>query len=223
MLRKPMTIAVLSAMANFTLSGAVIGVSTFDTDDEGWTVGEFLPPPIAPVPPTHVNAGGNPDGFIRTGDIDFGNWNGYLAPAAFLGSWTAIGVTSVSYDTRVNIADATPYAFLIVESGAIQISMFGPAPALDVWTHYSFQTVSEAGWFYTGNGSTPGAPVTAGDFATVMGNVTALRISSDWSSTPDDQVDLDNVRLAELPEPASIALVGIGLVAGSLIRRRRRS
>ena len=70
-----------------TAFGTTLVQSTFDTDDEGWRVGDFFSVTGSPATPTYLSSGGNPDGFIRTGDSF--SWNAYIAPAQFLGNRSA--------------------------------------------------------------------------------------------------------------------------------------
>jgi hypothetical protein len=58
----------------------------------------------------------------------------------------------------------------------------------------------------------------------VLSNLSFLHIDADWQ-TGFDQDDLDNVRFespAAVPEPATGALMALGLAAAGFRRRRRR-
>ncbi|MEZ5356113.1 MAG: laminin B domain-containing protein [Bryobacteraceae bacterium] len=191
--------------------------SGFDLDNDGWMVGEFLPPAPIPVAPVHQS----PGGYVETADIDIGNWTGYIAPAKFLGNWVQAHVHDITFDTRIQESDGVPYVYLVVEGGGLRISPFGAPPVDNVWTSYVFHTLSAAGWVYTNDGITPGGPVSPADFIAVMSNVTAFRISSDWHTGPD-LVDLDNVRLVASPEPGTLGLIATGLAALPVLLRRRR-
>jgi hypothetical protein len=61
----------------------VIASSTFDLDAEGWTVGDVTSSttPSGSAAPSYNNAGGNPGGYISTGDI-FTNV-AFFAPLSF--------------------------------------------------------------------------------------------------------------------------------------------
>ena len=208
------------AAAALTANGGNIVVSTFNTTAEGWRVGDFLVPTGSPALPDHLFVGGNPGGFIRTTDqFDF---NAYLAPSAFLGNWTAMGVTSVGFDLRHASTDIVVQAYLsIVGPLGVSISRFGLPALRNNWSTFSFDTTSNIGWFHTNNGESPGFPVSALQFAFILSNVQALRIDADWH-IGSDQVDLDNVYLANstsnaVPEPRT----GMLLAAAQKIHASR--
>lgn len=214
-----MRIFLVSLLASAYSFAAPIIVSTFDVDDEGWTVNEMISPAGA-ISATYVNSGGNPGGHIQTADPFV--WTSFYAPAAFLGDWAAMGVTSLAFDLRLFApSDGIDYATLVLQSGSLSISTFGPYPLDGIWNSYAVQTTSPVGWFYTNDGMTPGAAVSVADFNVVMQNVQSVRISADWTSG-GNIADLDNVTLHAVPEPAAVILVGSGL-AWLALRRRVKS
>src|SRR5215467_4265791 len=92
-----LTVASISASANTV-------VSTFDSSADGWTIGDFFSPAgSATSGVTWVASGGNPGGFIRTGD-EF-DWNSYFAPAAFLGNQSSAYGGNLTLDERVLSSD----------------------------------------------------------------------------------------------------------------------
>lgn len=208
----------------FTAAQAgVIASSTFDSNAEGWLVGDYLSS-SGTSSPTHVAAGGNPGGFIRTTDL-YG-WTAYRAPASFQGNWVSLGAVSLQWDIYILNADAIPYSAVILSNGVLSIEYFLGNPSVNEWNTFNVPLTSAAGWTYA-NGYGTGGAVSAPDFAAVLGNVTALRLNADWL-TGDDRVDLDNVFLRSrespggvIPEPSSLALLGTGILALGLVRRRK--
>ncbi|MEI6239832.1 MAG: right-handed parallel beta-helix repeat-containing protein, partial [Planctomycetia bacterium] len=173
--------------------------SRFDFGTDGWKVGNFLVPTPTPTDPDWDFSGGNPGGFISTTDL-YGV-TAFLAPSQFLGNWAADRVTGLTFNLRVSASAAVNKATVVLSGGGISISTFGPYPTPnDTWVPYTLDLTSRTGWFYTNDGVTPGAAVSAADFATVLANVEALRINAEWSTAPGATVDLDNVvLLANLP------------------------
>jgi len=188
--------------------------STFTANDEGWRVGDYLVPSVPSVP-TYLAAGGNPGGFIRTDDRSA--WTAFLAPAAYLGNQSAFLGGTLRFDIRILASDPTVYPPVLLEGAGLQIARIGVAnPVNNIWNTFQIALV-ETGWYHT----TTLNPVTAAEFASVMGNLTALRISADWLTGPD-QVDLDNVGfVSTVPEPATISLFGAAITALAFARRRR--
>ncbi len=173
--------------------------SRFDFGTDGWKVGNFLVPTPTPTDPDWDFSGGNPGGFISTTDL-YGV-TAFLAPSQFLGNWAADRVTGLTFNLRVSDSAAVNKATVVLSGGGISISKFGPYPTPNnTWVPYTLDLTSRTGWFYTNDGVTPGAAVSAADFTTVLANVTALRINAEWSTAPGATVDLDSVvLLANIP------------------------
>lgn len=231
-MRRKMKILLAAALALSAAhtQAAVIASSTFDTDDDGWTVGEYLSSSGSNAP-QHLAAGGNPGGFIRTDDSL--GWTAFLAPGKFLGNWLALGATSFSWDIRITGADATPYSAIVISNGVTSIEYMLGNPAVNAWNSFSVPLSSATGWTYA-SGYGNGGAVSNADFLAVLGNVTRIALNADWLSGGDTS-DLDNIFLrdartdggggggsggGEVPEPSTYALVGGGLAAAAMLRRR---
>lgn len=215
-------VAAVCLTAPAAAPAAILVQSTFDGGDDGWRVGEFFNTAGAGVP-TYAAAGGNPGGFVRTGDV-FG-WNAYHAPAAFLGDQSAAYGGNLHVEQRVLGSDGVNYPMVVISDGVLSLQ-FRTAPPGAGWTVYDIPLLASAGWEVANGSGDPGPAASEAQLQQVLGSLTFLHLDADWFSG-SDQVDLDNVRLesfgpAAVPEPASVALLTAGGL-GLLARRLRRS
>lgn len=192
-------------------------LSSFDTNAEGWSVGN-LQTGVASVvgAPTY-----NPGGFITTTDV--AAIVGFVAPAAYLGNLSSYLGQTVQFDLSDAQADGVPYASLVLYSGSTSITFGAPPPGTS-FTHYIIP-LTAAGWtVYPGSGLVGPTPVTNAQFLSVLNNVTGFAIHADWSSG-GDFTSLDNVSLgtvSAVPEPSTWAMMILGFAGIGFMAYHRR-
>jgi len=197
-------------------TAGVIVQSTFDSGDEGWTVGDFFAATGASTP-FYVATGGNPGGFIRTTDMY--SWNGYHAPVAFLGDKSAAYGGVLHVEQRLLTSDNAAYPMVVISDGSTSLQ-FRTTPPGTGWTSYDIGLTASAGWEIMNTGGGSGAAATESQLQTVLSNLVFMNFQGDWQ-TGSDQVDLDNVSLnTPVPVPASILLLAPGLAGLAVMRRR---
>lgn len=213
--------AIVLIAAPVSARAGVIVESTFDSDAEGWLVGDlFFAAGTSPA--QFVPVGGNPGGFLRTGDL-FG-WNAYHAPASFLGNQSAAYGGNLHLDTRILSSDGIDYPMVVISDASTRLQ-FRTVPPGTSWTSFDLPLLASAGWEVAADDSgDPGVAATEAQLLAVLSDLMFLSIDADWQ-TGEDQVDLDNVRLespAAVPEPCTGALMGLGLALAGYTRRWRK-
>lgn len=193
-----------------TVYASTIAVSDFSAGLDGWTAqgdGSI----------SHSTTGGNPGGFLRSSDPAAGSNTDALAPAKFLGDWSAYdnGVGSVSADLTIISANG-PHTegveFLISGPGG-QASFRFPTsggPSIGTWTTYSLP-ISQSAWNITG-----------GNWTSLLSDVQVFRIDLEFISGTE-VTGLDNVRLAAIPAPATFWIFFSGLLGLITAARRKTS
>jgi hypothetical protein len=185
-MKRVFLICVLLAMASLVpLSAqALVVVSTFDADLDGWTGnGDNVV--------FWVAQGGNPDGYLTTEDQG-GDWAYVIAPAKFHGAWSK--TWSVAADIIFLGSGGVAYqpVFEIASGNTVYRHQFtaGPTP---IWQTYAAPL--DANRWQPVSGSL--------SFEQVLGQVTDFRIRVDFSGSGSDVGGLDNIRLGVLvPHPA---------------------
>ena len=201
--------------------------STFDTDAEGWGVGDInsniSTAPDPNHPPTYNSTGGNPGGYISTTDTE--NIVAFLAPSKFLGNDLGFIGGSLSFDLQDTVpSDGVPYPAVVLYSTLGFSISYTASPPGTSWTSYSIP-LTAFGWTgYPGGEQNGVVPVTDAEFASVMGSIANIAIEADWH-TGDDNTGLDNVVLASggtpaVPEPSTWAMMITGLVGMAFLSVR---
>ncbi len=157
----------LQIAAPSAVTAIVIARSTFDTGNEGWRVGDFFSATGVAMP-THVAAGGNPGGFLRTSDLF--DWNAYQAPAAFLGNQSAAYGGTLHLDERILSSDGVNYPMVVLFDGSLLLQ-FRTVPPGSAWTSYDIPLVASAGWEIANGSGNPGPPASEAQLQQVLSNL----------------------------------------------------
>jgi hypothetical protein len=163
-------------------------VSTFDADDEGWTIaGDAQAGSIAP----NFNAdGGNPGGFISADDDVAGGVWYFQAPERFGGDASAAYGGTLEFDmliTEVVEPFDSPDVILASEDRTLVFDLAAD-PGTD-WTH-QVVPLEETAWL----DSLTSAPPSQEEFLSVLAAISLLQIRGEYNTGPDTG-SLDNVRL----------------------------
>jgi large repetitive protein len=172
-------------------------LSTFDTDDEGWT--RHIPhDPNSSI--SWFATGGNPDGYIRYNEPGQGALDYFSAPALFLGNKSGFYGGVLSYDMRLNTtANASTIERVILTGGGASVYFTSPYPTT-TWQTFEIPLVA-GDWKVAGSG----VAASEEQIRTVLSDLTSLLIFADWRIGPE-QVSLDNVLMT--PGPAYYVLSG---------------
>lgn len=210
------------------LADPVLGqVDTFeDGTTQNWVV-NLLGMGSHPAPPTNVPTGGPAgvdDNYLRLTSVGGGGSGSRLAVlnlAQWTGNYLASGVNAITMD--VNNMGATDLSLRLL----FENPMGGP-PTDAAITALVFLP-SGSGWrsvtFLVGPND---LTALSGSVTTVLANTTALRIyhspAAAFPGPPvEAQLDVDNIRAAAVPEPATMLLLGSGLAAvGAAVRKRSK-
>ena len=195
---------------------SVIASTDFSTGLEGWSTS-----PGSPAAFSWESAGGNPGGYIRYDDNLEGPGeagSAIFAPTEYLGNWTTLGVTELSFQFNVfstgNFAGVGTYG-LVIEGGGGIAQWLGPT--VDSATPWNLLTANivESEW-----------NVQAGTWDSILGSVTELRISMEThnSFSPAEITGIDNIALSvnPVPIPAAVWLFGTALIGFVGMSRRRK-
>lgn len=186
-------------------------IYTFDSDNQGWRRSNFNQATLVltDVGPATWNAGG----FIDADD--FADWSFHTSPIL---SGSFAGSASISFDFSTEVTDGQGYPFIVMASLTGAIFQAPVLPGDGAFHHYDFDLTSATNWTY---GDVLGfRPATNADVQSVLSGLKVIGINADIVNGAD-YTRVDNVRLSAVPEPATMAALGLGIAA--LMRRRSRS
>ena len=177
--------------------------STFNSNDEGWQIVSFGDlstndySVMGVYTPTYNSTGGDPGGYISTTDPDNGDFT-FGAPSFFLGDQS--DATGLSYDLT-HPQGATNYQttdVMLVGDGLRLLWESNPpiVPGTG-WTQVSVNFAPSGSWHLN---TTGGAPATAANFQSVLGDLTGLYIRGEYTDGPE-LAGLDNVQLIGAVQP----------------------
>ncbi len=176
-------------------------VSDFTSDSQGWTIFDAgcsnYNTLLGSYTVNHTAAAGDTGGYIGRHDPS-GNCFFFAAPAEFLGNQVEKIGGALKFSLRSTMNNWTETDIVVlVGNGLMIVAPIGPLPATS-WTRYAIP-LTAATFHYN---SKSGALVSEADFAAVMSNLTALRISAEFGSIIEETTDLDSVALVGPDLPA---------------------
>lgn len=220
-MRRHGLLAALTVTAGLAGTPAEAAVtSAFSANADGWDVITALFP-LSPLLSTHAAvhnpAGGNPGGYISITDPNE-NDTYFRAPSAYLGNMAAYQGGTLEYSLLINTS-AIDYDYfdVVLQSGSTVLGFAAPLPPAG-WATHSVTLDAVPGWVDLSTNLAP----TAGEFQSVLGNLTGLFILAEYTFGLIENVGLDSVAMTEVPEPASALLLLSVLGMGGLVRTTRR-
>jgi|LGOV01.1.fsa_nt_gb hypothetical protein len=203
---------IMSAMVG-VVDAAIIASSDFDIGTEGWS---WL---TADPGISWQNSGGNPDGYMKfDNNIPYGSGAtaSIYAPSKFLGNWSALGVTGFSYEAKIfttgnYIKTGNYHAYISGPGGEYRWNGPSPNPSAG-WLLLDVPLI-ETDW-----------TLVSGNWDDTIANITEFRIGMAYytNTTLFEITGIDNVNLNAVPIPASVWLLGGGLIGLGGIRRKKK-
>ena len=158
---------------------------------------------LSNYPSVYSPTNGNPGGYIFLVDPGSSRVFYFQAPAAYLGNRSNYYGGALSFDIKREHGSLLNFVDLVLVGGGFTfVADAGAGPNAGVWTNYTLPLSEAGGWKKdTLTGATP----TAAEFRGLLGNLSALRIRGEYSTSSGDTGMLDNVSMS-LPLPPALSV-----------------
>jgi hypothetical protein len=157
-------------------------VSTFDNDDDGWTMSGDV------ASSNWVGSGGDPGGYFQWVDAATGADAYFVAPEKFLGDKSAYYGGALTYSLQDTGSGITGIPDIELIGDGIELDYYnaGTPGLTPAWGNFS-ASLTAAGWETTG-----GAAATVQQMQEVLGDLTGLEIRAEYVDG-DETGGIDNV------------------------------
>ena len=226
---RPLAIGFLLVLGASAHAAPADLVSDFDVSTEGWvaanldsTTYRFVEPTTGSIKPVTWNAA---ERSIEASETLFDKSGLFvlLAPVAvYGGDLSAYEGGTVSFLLSDRTRDAfAPYPSLLLTgldtatNKTLAIGYLGAAPNATPTAYAIRLDATDPRWI-----ASDGNDVSPAQMKSVLANLTGFGINADWTTAGTDVVTLDSVRVAAVPEPATLAALGLAVLG--LGRRRSR-
>ncbi|MCF7674164.1 MAG: leucine-rich repeat protein, partial [Akkermansiaceae bacterium] len=191
--------------------------NTFDRSNQGWSVVSFNGLAAenysirGTYVPSFVATGGNPGGYISSGDPDSGGFT-FAAPPAFLSGLAGSAGATLSYDIRY-IGTVTNHTMDVMLTGGGLRLLWASIPPLypaSGWTHVALPLSRSSQWHLD---SINGPLASDADFQTVLANPTGLFLRGEYSNRFSETTAIDNVSVGAPAPPVVTTGTASGISA----------